>query len=50
MAVEHLDELRHEHGILATGNADGDFVAFFDEFVVFDGGNERRPEPFAVCF
>ena len=50
MAVEHLDELRHEHGILAAGNADGDFVAFFDELVVLDGGNERCPEPFAVRF
>jgi len=49
VAVKHLDELRHEHGILAARDADGDFVAFFDELVVFDGGNERRPEPFAVC-
>ena len=50
VAVEHLDELRHEHGILAARDADGDFVAFFDELVVLDGSNERRPEPFAVCF
>ena len=50
VAVKHLDELRHEHGILAARDADGDFVAFFDELVVLDGGNEWRPEPFAVCF
>lgn len=50
VAVKHLDELRHEHGILAARDADGDFVALFDELVVLDGGNERRPEPFAVSF
>ena len=49
VAVKHLDELRHEHGILAARDADGDFVAFFDELVVLDGSNERSPEPFTVC-
>ncbi len=38
------------HVAVAARDADGDFVAFFDELVVLDGGNEWRPEPFAVCF
>ena len=37
MTFELLEELRHQHGVFAAGNADGDAVAFFDQFILHDG-------------
>ena len=45
---QQLQELGHEHGVLAAGDARGDPVAGRDEFVLLDGGDERRPEPLVI--
>ena len=44
MALELLKELRHEHGVLTAGNADGDLVAGLHQFVFHDALGKRNPE------
>lgn len=46
--LQQLQELGHEHGVLAAGDARGDPVAGRDEVVLLDGGDERRPEPLVI--
>ena len=46
--LQQLQELGHEHGVLAAGDAHRDPVAGGDEFVLLDGGDERRPEPLVI--
>ena len=46
--LQQLQELGHEHGVLAAGDAHRDPVAGGDEVILLDGGDERRPEPLVI--
>ena len=48
VALQQLQELCHEHGVLAAGDARGDAVAGRDEVILLDGRDERRPEPLVI--
>ena len=48
VALQQLQELGHEHGVLSTGDARGDAVAGRNEVVLLDGRDERRPEPLVI--
>ena len=50
MPLQQLQELGHEHGVLAAGDAHRDPVAGGNEFVLLDGGDERRPEHLVEFF
>ena len=43
-------QLRHEHGVLAAGDADPDAVALVDEPIVLDRAGKARPEAMAELF
>ena len=47
---QHLEELGHQHGILAAGDADADPVMGCDQAVFFDGGHKGRPQFLPVFF
>lgn len=47
---EQLHELRHEHGVLAAGNADSDPVARADQLIALDGGDKGLPKLLSVLF
>lgn len=44
MALQLLKELRHEHRVLAAGDADRDAVARLDELIIADGLHEHAEE------
>ena len=45
-----LHQLCAKHGILAAGNANGDFVVFLDKLVFFNGKNKGIPYFLAKSF
>ena len=50
VALQFLQQLCHQHGILAAGDADGDLVPCLDQLVPFDGHDKRRPQLFTELF
>ena len=50
VALQLLQQLGHQHGILAAGNADGNLVPCLDQLVPLDGNDEGRPQLLAELF
>ena len=50
VALQFLQQLCHQHGILAAGDADGNLVPCLDQLVPFDGHDKRRPQLFTEFF
>ena len=44
MALQFLEELRHEHRVLAAGDADRDAITRLDELIIADGLHEHAEE------
>ena len=50
VAVQFLEELGHQHGILAARDADRNFVTGFHKGIALYGGNKGVPELLSVFF
>ena len=50
VALQLLQQLGHQHGILAAGNADGNLVPRLDQLVPLDGNDEGRPQLLTELF
>ena len=50
MALEHLHQLGHQHGVLAAGDAHGDLVPGLDQLIVLHRIGELVPDGLAVFF
>ena len=50
VALEHLHQLGHQHGVLAAGDAHGDLVPGLDQLIVLHRIGELVPDGLAVFF
>ena len=50
VALQFLQELGHQHGVFAAGDAHGDAVAGLHQFIALDRHDEGRPQFLAVLF
>ena len=50
VTLKLLHQLRQQHGILAAGDADRDFIPLLNQLIPLDGHDEGRPKLLAEFF